>query len=122
MTVSYSGLWKMLQENGLRKQNLVDDVGLSPVTVSKMGKGRMVNDKIIDRICEYLKSQPRDMIEIEEANSWKAAVFKQGKNLYALEQYKMNMQIFGTKKTVDTRKAERYFRERRIKLQSVDLK
>ena len=31
MTVSYSGLWKMLQENGLRKQNLVDDVGLSPV-------------------------------------------------------------------------------------------
>ena len=34
----------------------------------------------------------------------------------------MNMQIFGTKKTVDTRKAERYFRERRIKLQSVDLK
>ena len=36
MTVSYSGLWKMLQENGLRKQNLVDDVGLSPVTVSKM--------------------------------------------------------------------------------------
>ena len=65
MTVSYSGLWKMLQENGLRKQNLVDDVGLSPVTVSKMGKGRMVNDKIIDRICEYLKCQPRDIIEIE---------------------------------------------------------
>ena len=65
MTVSYSGLWKMLQENGLRKQNLVDDVGLSPVTVSKMGKGRMVNDKIIDRICEYLKCQPRDIIDIE---------------------------------------------------------
>jgi DNA-binding Xre family transcriptional regulator len=30
-----------------------------------MGKGRMVNDKIIDRICEYLKCQPRDIIEIE---------------------------------------------------------
>ena len=62
MTVSYSGLWKLLQENGLRKQNLVDDVGLSPVTVSKMGKGRMVNDKIIDRICEYLKCQPRRLL------------------------------------------------------------
>ena len=78
MTVSYSGLWKMLQENGLRKQNLVDDVGLSPVTVSKMGKGRMVNDKIIDRICEYLKCQPRDIIEIEQVHSWKAAVFRLG--------------------------------------------
>ena len=38
MTVSYDGLWRILQEKGLRKQNLVDDVGLSPVTVSKMGK------------------------------------------------------------------------------------
>ena len=54
-----------LQENGLRKQNLVDDVGLSPVTVSKMGKGKLVNDKIIDRICEYLKCKPIDFIEFE---------------------------------------------------------
>ena len=46
----------------------------------------------------------------------------QNGELHSLEQYKMNMQIFGTKKTVDTRKAERYFRERRIKLQSVALK
>lgn len=64
MTVSYSGLWEMLRENGLRKQNLVDDVGLSPVTVSKMGKGKMVNDKIIDRICEYLNCRPKDIIEL----------------------------------------------------------
>ena len=34
----------------------------------------------------------------------------------------MNIQIFGTKKSADTRKAERYFKERRIKFQSVDLK
>ena len=54
-----------LQENGLRKQNLVDDVCLSPVTVSKMGKGKLVNDRIIDRICEYLKCKPRDFIEFE---------------------------------------------------------
>ena len=53
MTVSYDGLWRILQEKGLRKQNLVDDVGLSPVTVSKMGKKKLVNDKVIDRICEY---------------------------------------------------------------------
>lgn len=65
MTVSYNGLWKLLRENGLRKQNLVDDVGVSHVTVSKMGKGKMVNDKVIDRICEYLECKPRDIIAIK---------------------------------------------------------
>ena len=34
----------------------------------------------------------------------------------------MNIQIFGTKKSADTRKAERYFKERRIRFQSIDLK
>ncbi len=33
----------------------------------------------------------------------------------------MNIQIFGTKKSSDTRKAERFFKERRIKFQSVDM-
>lgn len=34
----------------------------------------------------------------------------------------MNIQIFGTSKSADTRKAERYFKERRIKFQSIDMK
>ena len=34
----------------------------------------------------------------------------------------MNIQIFGTKKSSDTRKAERFFKERGIKFQSVDLR
>ncbi|MBR7057650.1 MAG: arsenate reductase family protein [Stomatobaculum sp.] len=34
----------------------------------------------------------------------------------------MNIQIFGTKKSSDTRKAERFFKERGIKVQFVDLK
>ena len=34
----------------------------------------------------------------------------------------MNIQIFGVSKSADTRKAERYFKERRIKFQSVDIK
>ena len=33
----------------------------------------------------------------------------------------MNVQIFGTKKSSDTRKAERWFKERRIKAQFIDL-
>ncbi|MGE4277096.1 MAG: arsenate reductase family protein [Lawsonibacter sp.] len=34
----------------------------------------------------------------------------------------MNIQIFGKSKCFDTKKAERYFKERRIKVQAVDLK
>lgn len=34
----------------------------------------------------------------------------------------MNVQIFGKSKCFDTKKAERYFKERRIKFQSIDLK
>jgi arsenate reductase-like glutaredoxin family protein len=33
----------------------------------------------------------------------------------------MNIQIFGKSKCFDTKKAERYFRERNIKFQSIDL-
>lgn len=34
----------------------------------------------------------------------------------------MNIQIFGTKKNFDSKKAERYFKERGIKYQFVDMK
>lgn len=34
----------------------------------------------------------------------------------------MNIQIFGTKKCFDTKKADRYFKERGIKAQFIDLK
>ena len=33
----------------------------------------------------------------------------------------LNVQIFGKNKCFDTKKAERYFKERRIKVQSIDL-
>lgn len=34
----------------------------------------------------------------------------------------MNIQIFGTSKSFDTKKAQRWFKERRIKYQEIDLK
>ena len=35
---------------------------------------------------------------------------------------RMNIQIFGTNKSFDTKKAQRWFKERHIKFQMVDLK
>lgn len=34
----------------------------------------------------------------------------------------MNIQVFGTKKSFDTKKAQRYFKERRVRFQFIDLK
>ena len=34
----------------------------------------------------------------------------------------MNIQVFGTSKSFDTKKAERWFKERRIRFQFIDLK
>ena len=34
----------------------------------------------------------------------------------------MNIQIFGTSKSFDTKKAQRYFKERGIRFQMIDLK
>ena len=34
----------------------------------------------------------------------------------------MNIQIFGTAKSFDTKKAERWFKERRVKYQFIDMK
>ncbi len=38
------------------------------------------------------------------------------------EETGVNIQIFGTKKCFDTKKAERYFKERRVKYQMIDLR
>jgi transcriptional regulator len=38
-----------------------------------------------------------------------------------IEEKKMNIQIFGRKKCFDTKKAERYFKERNIKFQYIDI-
>ena len=38
------------------------------------------------------------------------------------EDVPMNIQIFGTNKCFDTKKAQRYFKERGVKFQMIDLK
>ena len=42
-------------------------------------------------------------------------------SFYLCGGYRMNIQIFGKSKCFDTKKAERWFKERRIRFQSIDL-
>ena len=56
------GLWKLLLEKELQKQDLVEHVGLSSATVAKMGKGEPVSNKVLDKICVYLECSVNDII------------------------------------------------------------
>lgn len=46
MVISYIGLWRLLLEKELQKQDLVEHVGLSSATVAKMGKGEPISNKV----------------------------------------------------------------------------
>lgn len=62
MVVSYIGLWRLLLEKGLQKQDLVEHAGLSSTTVAKMGKGEPVSTKVLEKICAYLECGVNDII------------------------------------------------------------
>lgn len=65
MVVSYIGLWKILLEKGLQKQDLVEHAGLSSATVAKMGKGEPVSNKVLEKVCIYLECSVNDIISYE---------------------------------------------------------
>jgi len=65
MVVSYIGLWRILLEKGLQKQDLVEHAGLSSATVAKMGRGEPVSNKVLEKVCAYLESSVNDIISYE---------------------------------------------------------
>ena len=65
MTVSYMGLWVILLEKGLQKQDLVEQVGLSSATVAKMGKGEPVSNKVLEKICSYFGCSVNDIMSYQ---------------------------------------------------------
>jgi DNA-binding Xre family transcriptional regulator len=62
MVVSYIGLWRLLLDKGLQKQDLVERAGLSSATIAKMGKGEPVSNKVLEKICVYLDCSANDII------------------------------------------------------------
>jgi hypothetical protein rflaF_14262 len=64
--ISYNGLWKILIDNGMRKKNLIDEIGVSSTTIAKMGKGERVSLDVLERICEYFNCNIGDIIRFEK--------------------------------------------------------
>lgn len=63
MSIKYYKLFDMLARRGMKKTDLIAEVGLSSSTVAKLSKGETVTTDTIDRICERFGVQPGDIME-----------------------------------------------------------
>ena len=64
MAVSYKKLWKLLIDKDIKKKDLSEKAGISPATITKMGKGGHVTTEVLLKICTALNCQVEDVMEI----------------------------------------------------------
>jgi len=64
MAVSYKKLWKLLIDKEIKKKDLSAMAGVSPATITKMGKGGHVTTEILLKICTALECGIDDIMEI----------------------------------------------------------
>jgi DNA-binding Xre family transcriptional regulator len=64
MAVSYKKLWKLLIDMDIKKKDLSTKAGVSPATITKMGKGGHVTTEVLVKICDALSCGIDDIMEI----------------------------------------------------------
>ena len=64
MSVSYKKLWKLLIDKDMKKKDLWEKAGISPASVTKMGRNGHVTTEILVKICAALDCRIEDIVEI----------------------------------------------------------
>lgn len=64
MAFSYNGLWKILIDRSMTKEQFRILIKASPTTIAAMGKGEGISPKVLERICNSLDVQPGDIMEV----------------------------------------------------------
>lgn len=64
MKLSYKKLWVKLVELDMKKTEFAKKVGISSASVAKLGKGANITTDVLVKICEYLKCDIADIVEI----------------------------------------------------------
>ena len=62
--VSYKKLWKLLIDKEIKKKDLSSMSGVSPATITKMGKNGHVTTEVLLKICTALECGVDDIMEI----------------------------------------------------------
>ena len=60
MAVSYKKLWKLLIDKDMKKKDLCEKAGISPASVTKMGRNGHVTTEILVKICVALDCRIED--------------------------------------------------------------
>ena len=81
MSVSYKKLWKLLIDKDMKKKDLCEKAGISPASVTKMGRNGHVTTEILMKICAALDCDIEDKILVD-------------KNIIALPNWEALEQIF----------------------------
>ena len=64
MAISYKPLWKLLIDRDIKKKDLSSMAGVSPATITKMGKGGHVTTEVLLKICMALDCNVEDIMEM----------------------------------------------------------
>ena len=64
--VSYKPLWHTLIDRGMKKMELVERVGMSRATLSKLNNNSYVALEVLDRICAELDCPIVAVVKIEK--------------------------------------------------------
>ena len=68
MKVSYKKLWKLLIDLDVNKKTLADKAGISASTLTKLTKGECVHMDMLVKICNALKCDLHDIVELVPEN------------------------------------------------------
>lgn len=63
MFISYKPLWKLLIDRDIKKKDLCQMAGISPATITKMGKGDQISTSVLEKICSALHCSLTDIME-----------------------------------------------------------
>lgn len=73
-TVSYKKLWKLLIDKDMKRKDLREATGISTASMAKLSKNENLTTDVLLRICDALKCDISDIMEIsldgeEQANN-----------------------------------------------------
>ena len=69
MKISYKPLWKLLIDKDLKKKDLCEMAGISPASVTKMGKCGHVTTETLEKICHALNCRVEDILELQSGEN-----------------------------------------------------
>lgn len=64
MRVSYNKLWKILIDKKMNKSDLRELTKMGPNTMAKLGKDETISMDVLLRICDVLKCDVGDIMEV----------------------------------------------------------